>query len=129
LNPSVLMTSLADKAHCEPTFHRPLRLAKLLGTGLKKLKAERVDLIESMPPCYANTASRAQAIYDQDQDIDGLIWRSRRLDDQDSYALFGDRVKPVDYTGRAATGPISTDAASRARVYQEALAVGVLLLP
>lgn len=128
-NPFLRLSPFNDKAHCELTFHRALRLARLHGTGLKRIRAERIDLIESLPPCYQATASWAQAIHDQDSGIDGLVWRSRRLDDQDSYVLFGDRVLPSDYSGRAASGPISADATLRDRVFQEALAVDILLLP
>jgi len=128
-NPSLRLTPFNDKAHCELSFHRPLRLARLHGTGLKRIRAERVDLIESLPPCYGATACWAQAIYDQDPHIDGLVWRSRRLDDQDSYVLFGDRVTTSDYTGRAASGPILSDSKFRALVFQEALMVDILLLP
>jgi len=128
-NPSLRLAPFNDKAHCELTFHRPMRLAKLHGTGLKRIRAERVDLIESLPPCYGATASWAQAIYDQDPKFDGLVWRSRRLDDQDSYVLFGDRVTSSDCIGWAASGPINSDATFRALVFQEALAVDVLLLP
>lgn len=127
--PSLRLTPFNDRTHCGLTFHRSLHLAKLYGTGLKRIRAERVDLIESLPPCYKATASWAQAIYDQNPMIDGLVWRSRRLDDQDTYVLFGDRVKSSDYTGRFSSGPIGSDAKLRDLVYQEALAVNVMLIP
>ena len=88
-DPSLRLAPFNDKAHCELTLLRPLRLARLHGTGLTRIRAERVDLIESPPTCYAATASCTQAIYDLHPAIDGLVWRSRRLDDQNSYVLFG----------------------------------------
>jgi hypothetical protein len=128
-NPSLRLAPFKDKAHCELTFHRLLRLAKLHGTGLKRIRAERVDLIESLPPCYEATASWAQAIHDKDLRIDGLVWRSRRLDDQDSYLLFGDRIASSDFIARPVSGPIRSDAVLRDLVFQEALNVDLLLLP
>ncbi len=129
ISPTVFLSGFADKAHCELTVLRKLRLVKLFGTGLKKIRAERVDLIESLPICYGATANWAQALYDQDPKIDGLVWRSRRLDDQDSYLLFGDRVAGKDFAARAVSGPIKLDSSLRDRVYAEALSVGVTILP
>jgi len=116
---SVDLADFASRAHCVLTFARDLKLAKLHGTGLARLKAARLELIEGPARCYAYTALWAEALHHQFPDIDGLAWKSRRLDDQDSYMFFGDRVKTADIAASSASGPLNIDAGLRQAVIEE----------
>jgi hypothetical protein len=120
---SVDLADFASKAHGVITFARDLKLARLHGTGLARIKASRLELIESPARCYQDTALWAQALHQQFPDIDGLAWKSRRLDDQDCYLFFGDRVKAADLAASPVTGPLSIDAGLRQAVIEEGEAV------
>jgi hypothetical protein len=73
---------------------RELRLARLHGVGLTRLKLLRTELIDSEQEAYAWTARWAQALHDQVAEADGLVWTSRQNDSARAMILWGDRVGP-----------------------------------
>lgn len=85
----------------EPLHHstiRPLRnllLATLFEPDLNAWKVSRKDLIDTNAAAYSATAAWALAIHDAHQDLDGLVWMSRRCDSDRAYLLFGDRIDPA----------------------------------
>lgn len=124
--PVVDLNAFGSRAHGRLVPHRDLRLVRLHGRGLLQLKVTRLLLIEGLPRCYAATAAWAQALHRQYPRVDGLVWKSRKLDDQDSYLLFGDRVKAGTLAATVMSGPLNVDPGLRSAVMQEANAVGVL---
>ncbi len=70
---------------------RALRLVRLHGAGLRRLRVTHSELIESSSSQYIRTAAWGQALYDH-ADYDGLVWRSRQFNDSYALMLWGDRV-------------------------------------
>lgn len=126
--PVVDLSAFGNRAHGCLAPKRDLRLVRLHGRGLVQLKTTRLLLIESPSRCYSATATWAQALHRQFDQIDGLVWRSRKLDDQDCYLLFGDRVEPGDLAATAMTAALSVDSGLRSSVMHEANAAGVLVV-
>jgi hypothetical protein len=127
-DPSVVLKDFEGKAHCTIKTTRSLKLAKLNGTGLKKLKVSRLELIESLPVDYEDTAKWAERIHNDYPDVDGLVWQSRQLDERKSYVFFGGRVKASDFVSKKMTGPLMLDPSLKSRVIAEALAVNILVI-
>lgn len=71
------------------TITRDLELAKLRGTGLRRLKIEATELTDTDASEYARTVQWARAAHDAG--FDGLSWTSRKCNDAQAIALFGDR--------------------------------------
>lgn len=71
------------------TTTRPLRLARLHGTGLRRVHAAADDISVPGASAYAETVRWAEAAHDAG--LDGLVWMSNRCNDTRSYVFFGDR--------------------------------------
>ena len=96
LLPHAYRTRLAAKL----TVALDLRLASLMGTGLRTLRIEARDITDSDPTTYPETVRWAEAAHRAG--FDGLAWMSKRCNTDRAYVLFGDRVTPDDL-------PISPD--------------------
>ena len=68
---------------------RPLRVAVLHGTGLRRLKVTAAELTASPASSYDSTVGWAAAAHDAE--LDGLVWMSRQCNDTKAYVFFGDR--------------------------------------
>jgi hypothetical protein len=86
---------------------RDLRLVRLHGPGLVRLRLKRIDLIDLNSKYYPYTARWSQALCDCPLKPDGLVWTSRQNDPGKAMILFGGRVAPTDLVldGR----PVSLD--------------------
>jgi len=73
---------------------RELRLARLNGTGLTRLKLLRSQMIDLYPPNYPYTAAWAQALYDCPTELDGISWTSRQNDSGRAVILWQGPVDP-----------------------------------
>jgi len=124
--PVVQLSDFGGRAHARLVPNRDLHLVRLHGRALLQFKVTRLLLIESPPRCYPATALWAQALHHQYGHVDGLVWRSRKLDDQDSYLLFGDRIKAGTLAATAMSAALNVDPGLRSTVVREALAVDVL---
>jgi len=71
---------------------RDLRLVRLHGSGLGRLRVTHEELIESSSRQYPRTAAWGQALYDHAANYDGLVWRSRQFNDSYALMLWGTRV-------------------------------------
>lgn len=71
---------------------RPLRLARLYGTGLRGFGNTARSLTDTPPTDYHRTVKWAQAIYAVRDDIDGLVWMSRQLNHERAAMVFRDRL-------------------------------------
>jgi hypothetical protein len=88
---------------------RDLRLVRLHGAGLKRLRLLRTELVDSEAEAYAWTASWAQAIHDQVPSADGLVWTSRQNDSARAMILWGDRVATADLDGAGPVTPLDRE--------------------
>jgi hypothetical protein len=107
---------LRDRDHAELDVTSPLTLCPLFQPDLARLGVARVELIDTRPGAYAETARWAATIHAADPMVQGLVWTSRRCDPDLALVLFGDRVAPgtLAVRGRAALTASPALAALRA---------------
>ncbi len=89
---SVDLADSAQRGHGQILPRRDLRLVDLTTDGLHRLRVPKEELIASPARDYAQTASWAQALHHQFDDLDGLVWMSRQRDRDRALVLFGDRL-------------------------------------
>lgn len=77
-----------DKVMGRVRITRPLKLAKLRGTGLRRLKIEARQLTDAPASEYHRTVRWAQAAHKAG--FAGLSWTSHRCNDTRAVVLFGD---------------------------------------
>lgn len=83
---------LEGQLHSEVKVKRELKLADLSSVALRKLGAQRKQLIDTEKNQYPATRRWAEAIHAQHPDIQGLSWISRQDDSARAVMLFGDRI-------------------------------------
>ena len=88
-------TKVEDRKHTTLQLRRDLRLANLRTPTLLKWRVPSA-LVWGSPKQYRATARWAKAIHDQFQDVQGLIWTSRRCDPHSAMLFFGDRTAEAD---------------------------------
>ena len=88
-------TKVEDRKHTTLQLRRDLRLASLRAPALLKWKVASA-LVWGPPKQYGATARWAKVIHDQFQEVQGLIWTSRRCDPHSAMLLFGDRTAEAD---------------------------------
>lgn len=96
--------SYRDKIGTRLLVGRDLSLASFMGLGLKTLKIEQTQLIDTPPTTYDRTVAWAQAAHKAG--FDGAVWMSRRCNTDQAYVLFGDRVTPADLVIDSAFGQV-----------------------
>lgn len=79
---------------CRLAPRRDLRLAALLGSGLRRLQLERRDVVDTSD--YQTTARYAEALFASAEAPDGIAWTSRLDDSAMAVVLFGGRVGADD---------------------------------
>ena len=84
----------ADKIGVKLTASRDLRLAFFMGLGLKRLKIEPSQLIDTPPTTCPKTVAWAEAAHRAG--FDGAVWMSSRCNSDRAYVLFGDRLTPTE---------------------------------
>lgn len=73
---------------------RDVRLAKLMGAGLRRLHVAQQNLTATDGDVYDKTVLWAQAAHTAG--FEGLAWMSARENTAEAYVLFGDRVAEAD---------------------------------
>lgn len=87
-------------------LHRDLRLAKLMGDGLRRLGVTPQQLTATSGDVYGATVLWARAAHGAG--FDGLAWMSARDNTSEAYVLFGDRIEHDDLVGTASgIGPFA----------------------
>lgn len=84
-------SQLAFFRHSQLQIDTDLTLASLDLPSLVKMRAGK-QLIQGDPTVYAVTQRWAEALYQQHQDIQGLLWPSRQHEGS-ACVLFGDRIQ------------------------------------
>lgn len=118
------LDDFAQRGHGELVPSRDLRLVDLTSEGLHRLKVPKEELIASPSRDYPDTALWAQAVHQQFDDVDGLLWMSRQRDRDHALLLFGDRAKGV-LSGRRVGGPLVRNSSLRDAVLAAALRAGI----
>ena len=88
-------SKVEDRRHTTMQLRRDLSLASLRAPALLKWKVAAA-LVWGTPMQYGATVRWAKAIHDQFQDVQGLIWTSRRCDPHSAMMFFGDRTVEAD---------------------------------
>lgn len=107
LRPRSYQAAIASKL----TTIRPLRLAALLGTGLRRLGAPASEVTETEADRYPDTVKWAEAAHQAG--FDGMVYMSHRCNSDRAYVLFGDRVQDTDLTIQTDYGRAFAFAADR----------------
>jgi hypothetical protein len=94
LQPRLYRHQVAELSIAEIEVTRELRLARLRGQGLTRLRLRRQDLIEVGPDDYPYTARWAQSLYESEERFDGIVWTSRQNDSGRAMMLWEGRVDP-----------------------------------
>lgn len=89
---TVPLSKVEELAGSRIEIDRDLKLARLFEPDLNKWGITRQSLIDTPPSSYPSTRAWAQAIHDVDGTLDGMIWTSRRFDEEKCLILFGTRV-------------------------------------
>ena len=121
---SVDLDAFAQRGHGELMPKRALRLVDLTTDGLHRLKLPKEELITSPARDYVDTAKWAEALHQQFNDVDGLLWMSRQRDRDRALVLFGDRVRNT-FTGTRIGGPLARNDTLRQAILAAALRAGI----
>jgi hypothetical protein len=71
-----------------------LVLADFTAIGLKRIRQERSEMIDSYPTAYPMTQRWARKVYTSESRWQGITWMSRQDDTSRALVLFGSRVPP-----------------------------------
>jgi len=107
-------------------LRREVKLVELRGTGLRRLRLQRRELIETEADQYSRSVRWAAALYQAAPEAGGLVWTSRLHDSSAAVVFFGDRVAEKDFT--PVEGPIPLGVGKGlARVMELAEEAGILI--
>lgn len=89
--------SVIDRLHYSTiALTRDLKLARLFAANLSKWGLARTDLIDTPKSTYDQTRLWSPALHQCPRQPEGMIWVSRRYDEEKAMILFGDRVDAAD---------------------------------
>ncbi len=107
-------------------LRREVKLVELRGTGLRRLRLQRRELIETEADQYPRSVRWAAALYQAAPQAGGLVWTSRLNDPAAVVVFFGDRVAEKDLS--SVEGPIPLGVGTGlARVMELAEEAGILI--
>jgi hypothetical protein len=121
-------SKLAGQVYSQLVPVRPLVLADLGSTALRKLGIKRRQLIDTEKDLYPQTRAWAEAIHARRRDVEGLCWVSRQDDSAFALVLFGDRVSETDLTALGATVDITANGDVYFRLLSLADRIGVKIV-
>lgn len=106
---------------------RDVKLAMLMGTGLRRLKVAPQDITATNGNVYDRTVLWAQAAHAAG--FEGLAWMSARDNTAEAYVFFGDRVNETDlHVTHQGLGTFSPGSPGFAHLESYCALVGVDLL-
>jgi RES domain len=105
---------------------RELRLASLFSADLMKWGLERAQLIDTPKSTYVQTRGWSPAIHASAASPDGMVWTSRKFDQETALLLFGDRVTDVDLNPVTSV-KVASDAVSLQVIVDLARRAGVVI--
>jgi hypothetical protein len=88
-------------------LNRDMRLARFFSHDLLKWGCSRTQLIDTAPSTYPKTRLWSAAVHESDPTIDGMIWTSRKYDEEKAMVLFGTRFRDGDLQIRSSAGIVA----------------------
>ncbi len=123
---SVRWSALVPLRYSRLRLARDIRLASLFSADLMKLGLERNQIIDTPKSTYAATQAWSPAIHAAANAPEGIVWVSRRYDQEKSLMLFGDRVSGSAFEHLGSVG-VTTDAATLKCVVDLAARAGIVI--
>jgi hypothetical protein len=108
-------------------LRRKVKLVELRGTGLRRLRLQRRELIETDADQYSRSVRWAAALYQAAPQAGGLVWTSRLHDPSAAVVFFGDRVAEKDFSSVGSPIPLGVGK-GLARVMELAEEAGILII-
>lgn len=93
---TVYWSELETLSYSTVALTRDVDVAKLFSADLLKWGLERSQLIDTPKSTYSHTQAWSPAIHGDAQAPHGMIWTSKRYDEDKALMLFGDRVLAGD---------------------------------
>ncbi len=107
---------------------KDIRLASLNQPDLMPLGLTLGDLIHTHATAYSQTARWAEAFYQGNKTISGLVWTSRRCDPAQAYVFFEDRIPPNGLIVKSTTSfASSSDLVLEVRKYGKRAGITIIL--
>jgi RES domain len=123
---SVAWTRIEKLSYSTLEFSRDIRLARFFSADLMKWNCLRTQLIDTPPTTYPQTRRWSMAVHASDNTIDGMVWTSRKYDEEKAMLLFGTRVKPGDLVAKSSVVIVS-DARALGDLHALAKMSGILI--
>lgn len=105
---------------------RAVILAPLFSADLMKLGLERSQLIDTPRSTYKQTQAWSPAIHGSAARPEGIVWVSRRYDQERALILFGDRISGSDLEPISSVG-VTTDAPTLKAISNLARRAGIVI--
>lgn len=124
----ITVDKITSRAQSILTVGKDIRLASLNQPDLMSLGLTLSDLIHTDATTYAETARWAEAFYEADRTISGLVWTSRRCDPAQAYMFFEDRI-PANGLTVNSTKPFasSSDLVLEVRAFGKRAGITIIL--
>jgi hypothetical protein len=121
---SIYWSMLETLRYSRLELRRELSLAQLFSADLMKWGLERRQLIDTPRLSYPETRAWVPVIHESSNAPEGMIWVSRRFDEEQAMMLFGTRVEPaslrtlgsVEVTGDPGVLAVLHELATRANI-------------
>jgi hypothetical protein len=123
---SVSWSALEMLRHSTLELTRDLRLAQLFSADLMRWGVERSQLIDTPKSAYSATRAWSPPIHDSPQAPDGLVWISRKFDEEKALMLFGTRVQDADLRS-VGSAEVTTDRACLGAIMDLASRAGIII--
>jgi hypothetical protein len=104
---SVPWTSIKKLSYSTLEVTRGIRLAKFFSADLMKWNCSRNQIIDTPPSTYPQTRLWSAAVYNSNESIDGMVWTSRKYDEEKVMLLFGTRLKKSDLVAKSSVVIVS----------------------
>lgn len=89
---TIPLSSLNKLTYSVLRLTRDTHLARLFEIDLNRMGATRSQVIDTPPSTYGDTVQWCRAVHDSSEELDGMIWTSRKCDPDSAIILFGDRL-------------------------------------
>lgn len=121
---SVLWSQLEILVYSTLELTRDVDIAKLFSADLMKWGVERTQLIDTPRSTYPQTRAWSPAIHGDTSGPHGMIWTSKKYDEDKALILFGDRVATSDLVRRRSVS-VTADPTTLRVIFDQANRAGI----